>query len=663
MANFRADTVWEIRPDGSINNGGGFTPFYGGTDYSQQTSPVLSLTDLVGNSTTTVSSATGGFTAAMVGNTITIINQAIRQIVSVTDSNHIVVDTATGTFSGATGNVGGANTIDANGFNPIYRNSFDAGIVQAGQKLWVRATNASGVATTYNAGAASLSVSGGADQFITTEGYTSTRGDGGQATISFTGGLTVSGNYNIARNLKLTGVTVTGVTASGTSAVMENLTVVPGANAAGMIVNGTGCIARRCWVQAIPSNNGQSLAANGNSCLYEYCRFDGTVAGADIVALGSSAGMNTFRGCIFRNAAGNAVRTNNGSFAAQFLNCVFWNAAGAGLKLTQSFDLTGSLYVENCVFGKNATYDVDFTIENASGFPGAAELVKSIFRCNFFLTTGTARYHNLPANPNDTTLLVDPFIDSVNGNFMLNGTAGGGALISANPCTTTFADGVNSAANTSGLGGVPAPTDTVSMRNLWREYNNERSTAVVPDATVDIYLDGGLQELNRRLHYHYTTDTTSIALVAGQQEYSLPGDFIEMAWMQFGAFRVLEKGDTEQWRRRGDDWRNEPQGEPRYWAIYGNKLILRPAPSAEAVAANATLTFRYVSAPPSVTTNGAEQLSSQAWRPAVYWGTYQWCNAYPDSAVAQQRGAAFLQMFVDAVTAMADEYSRRAIAL
>lgn len=61
-------TVWEIRQTGSALNGGGFRPGSGGTDYSQQAAAQLSLTDVVTNGTTTLTSAVGGFTAAMVGN-------------------------------------------------------------------------------------------------------------------------------------------------------------------------------------------------------------------------------------------------------------------------------------------------------------------------------------------------------------------------------------------------------------------------------------------------------------------------------------------------------------------------------------------------------------------------------------------------------------------
>src|SRR3954462_191554 len=68
-------SVWEIRTGGSDSNGGGWNNRTPGTsvDYSQQDSAQLTLTDLAAASTsTTLTSATGGFTAAMVGSILQI---------------------------------------------------------------------------------------------------------------------------------------------------------------------------------------------------------------------------------------------------------------------------------------------------------------------------------------------------------------------------------------------------------------------------------------------------------------------------------------------------------------------------------------------------------------------------------------------------------------
>src|SRR5216684_2306337 len=75
-ATITAATVWDVRPTtGSNLNGACFdsTIANAGTDYSQQATAQLSLSDMATTGvTTTVTSVTGGFTAAMIGNCLRI---------------------------------------------------------------------------------------------------------------------------------------------------------------------------------------------------------------------------------------------------------------------------------------------------------------------------------------------------------------------------------------------------------------------------------------------------------------------------------------------------------------------------------------------------------------------------------------------------------------
>src|SRR5437667_9506862 len=112
-----ASTVWEVRQaTGNDNNGGGFVVGASGTDYSQQTTAQLSLTDLATTGVvTTLTSVTGGFTSAMVGNIIHIISgtnftAGFYQITVFTNSNTVTLDRAPTTAAGVsgTGSVGGA---------------------------------------------------------------------------------------------------------------------------------------------------------------------------------------------------------------------------------------------------------------------------------------------------------------------------------------------------------------------------------------------------------------------------------------------------------------------------------------------------------------------------------------------------------------------------
>jgi len=113
------DTVWEVRASASDNNGGGFVTGASGTDYTLQDAAQLTLTDFAtsGVGVTTLTSATGGFTAAMVGNLIHLVSgtnltAGFYEITAYTDTNTVTVDRApddaVGGVSAATGSVGGA---------------------------------------------------------------------------------------------------------------------------------------------------------------------------------------------------------------------------------------------------------------------------------------------------------------------------------------------------------------------------------------------------------------------------------------------------------------------------------------------------------------------------------------------------------------------------
>lgn len=94
-----ATAVWEMRADGDNDNGGGFDAGITGygTDYSQQATAQLSITDLaMVAGGTTITSATGGFTSQMVGNALHIsgTNFVTNKyfITGYTDTNIVTID-------------------------------------------------------------------------------------------------------------------------------------------------------------------------------------------------------------------------------------------------------------------------------------------------------------------------------------------------------------------------------------------------------------------------------------------------------------------------------------------------------------------------------------------------------------------------------------------
>ena len=181
----------------------------------------------------------------------------------------------------------------------------------------------------------------------------------------------------------------------------------------------------------------------------------------------------------------------------------------------------------------------------------------------------------------------------------------------------------------------------------------------MPDATVDIYLQEGVEALCRRIRYHYKDSTSDVTIVAGTQEYSLPTDLMEIKFVTWNG-QDLIKSSIEEFRRKGIKWQQEPQGFPEEWAHYANKIIFRPIPSAAAVAAAANPTIRYVSRPAAVS-GGFAQLDLNDWSIPVWWAVAEWSIAHPDSAVAQQRAANFRKMFDDEAELLAAFYGLRGV--
>lgn len=114
-----ATAVWRVRIGGNDNNGGAFDASIvgAGTDYTESDTPILAVTDLATSSASaTATSATGGFTEAMVGNAVRIVSgtnftAGTYFITAVSNANTVIFDRAcsTAAASGGVANVGGAH--------------------------------------------------------------------------------------------------------------------------------------------------------------------------------------------------------------------------------------------------------------------------------------------------------------------------------------------------------------------------------------------------------------------------------------------------------------------------------------------------------------------------------------------------------------------------
>jgi hypothetical protein len=255
-----AATAYEFRAaTGSATNGGGFADLNPGTsvDYTQQAASQLSLTDCAtsGIGVTTLTSATGGFTAAMEGNVMylhtgTNLTDGWYQITGYTDTNTVTLDRApddgVGGVSGGDCEVGGALDILTDTFLD------DTNSLVAGNTIWIKNDG-----TMTLTGAINATNAGTTTNPIAIEGYNSSRGDNPLGTnrpliAAGANDFELAGNYWITKNLRFTTTTANGFNVDGIASVIFNIA----SN------NSSGTAARSAF---LGGNNAKYIGCDGQS--------------------------------------------------------------------------------------------------------------------------------------------------------------------------------------------------------------------------------------------------------------------------------------------------------------------------------------------------------------------------------------------------------------
>lgn len=397
-----AGTVeWEVRTTGDSTNGGGFNVNSAGTDYSQQDASQLSLTDCATASvgSTTLTSTTGGFTAAMVGNMINLssgtnLTAGIYEITGYTNGNTITIDRAAddgvGGVGSAVGKIGGA--LD---WPPMSQSS------QANH-IWIKSGTYTLTSSTTNALYAPMSYT-----LRTIEGYETTRRDRGTKPVFNTGSIT--------------GVAVFFLNADNTSNMITNIEVdgVSGAN----------------------SNTGFSLFRSRNiadSCLAKNCSvgITGGQAFNCVVHDCSTYGFSVVN-CSFCIAY--SCGTGFRAFINNFGNCLAYSC-GTGF-VSEYYDTFSKCIADNCsaygfyIYSAYVPLSQIVLTNNAVGihFGNFAVVAPSIY-CYSNTTDATfsgsaAWQSNRQARIDTTSITTSPYVDQANDDYTLNDDATGGQVV------------------------------------------------------------------------------------------------------------------------------------------------------------------------------------------------------------------------------------------
>lgn len=209
--------VIEIRSTATAGNvnGGGFNSALGGTDYTLQDTAQLALTDLASTSASgwlTLTSATGGFTSAMVGNYIHIASgtnftAGWYEVTAYTDTNTVTVDRACGATADASagvGKLGGAMSLNST----LDDDLFEIGV--AGNIFYIKAG-------TYSLGeSVSITATGSVQKPINVIGYNATRGDVPTGTNRPLLNCAANG-FSLGANWDIYNVNLTSTTSNGLS--------------------------------------------------------------------------------------------------------------------------------------------------------------------------------------------------------------------------------------------------------------------------------------------------------------------------------------------------------------------------------------------------------------------------------------------------------------
>ena len=428
-----ASTNWEVRATGSSDtNGGGFFNRVSGTsvDYTRQASAQLTLGDLACANSTTLTSATGGFTAAMQGNLIQVASgtnftPGFYEVVAFTNANTVTLDrnpTNGGAATGGTGSLGGALATLAK--------AFGGGVT--GNTFWVQ----QGTYPLTTPPAPPVGTYGSPTSII---GYKAARGDGDaapdfsncptlQATAGFptagatSGVLAVPVNFTSWRNMILDANSIArcgATTAGGAYTRFDDCKAINWKDRGFEFLQNAR--ARRCTATLGVAGASASFYSNGNgSAGHSYVEcvalsnpcagfyLDGAgISLIDSFAIGSTGASGHG---IFQTGAtqGSLVR---GSTAA--------GNAGSGFYYTgylEHVSLTRNIFANNAGYGiqsgganyLNAQVDADF---------------------NAFYNNAAGARSSFPAGAHDLVPAAAPFVNSVAGNYALNSNSPGGAQV------------------------------------------------------------------------------------------------------------------------------------------------------------------------------------------------------------------------------------------
>jgi parallel beta-helix repeat protein len=328
-----ATLVFDVRTTGSDNNGGGFDSGVAspGTDYSQQDSAQIAYTDLVIGTTgneNQLTSAAHPFDSTSPGNCINITGGTgflarLYRIVSVS-GNTATMDRVVGTANatGGTGNLGGA-------FATINNAIGNMGV--GGQITYIKA----GTYQTIGLAAPYVTTGTALSRIV---GYSSTRGDSGQATIQVNAANVILASWNSGTSTS--GVSLENIIFDGNNQTTSNGFTFQGLNF--LTVSFINCTFKRFTDQ-------YCLRVAGSINIHA-CDF----------AINAFTNTSYVSGCILGEYGSGAGAAGGGTFV-NVSDCYFTGNTISSLNFTAAaiYGKNIALSVNNSIFYNNSSSNMD----------------------------------------------------------------------------------------------------------------------------------------------------------------------------------------------------------------------------------------------------------------------------------------------------------------
>lgn len=390
-------------------------------NYADQDAPQLSLTDFASTASTTITSVTGGFTDAMIGNMLRLASGTgtptpdYYRIVTRVDTNTITVDKVSGTYTLGVGRIGGAfatleplmSTGNGGLSTPPIASRLAPGHIINMQGLGsddptvvdydYKGTTTAGYYTAPNG-----SVALGRIQII---GYN------GRPLLQTSGLLLLSATHWTMSGIKLKIVTSAtyvdygNVTGAGTS--WRNVIV---------DLNGNDAIAMICGASVIDCEVRNSGGAAGSlaAILTEGNAYGSVILGTTIrgvrgIGVKSVTIPITIINTVITGCGSHGIQSDSVSYGVVIDNCTINNCGGDGIRLTDGPPITiGG--IRNNILSNNTGYGLNCTAGTTA--LNTSRAAGQIDYNNYYNNTAGAR-NNISAGANDTTL--DPQYTNVAG--------------------------------------------------------------------------------------------------------------------------------------------------------------------------------------------------------------------------------------------------------